>query len=97
MDDSNYTVKYNDHLVNVIIHIGSGVTYTTTEREMGAVILKDSINNVDLRPVTPVYSLYNELDRFIYLTDNSYNMKYKSLGSTKGPVSAFANFTYPRR
>ena len=97
MDDTNYTVKYNERLVNVQIHIPSGVTYTTSEREMGAEILKDNAHNVDLRPVLAVYSLYNDLNRFIYLSDDSYKMKYKSLGSTTGPVSAFANFTYPRR
>ena len=94
INSDTYTVKYNDTIVSVAIHISSGVPYKTTEQTFGAEILKDSTRGIDLRPSMPIYN-YQTYNQWIWLTDNSYNLHYKGVKDTTG--SAYGLFTYARR
>ena len=87
-------MKYNEHLVNVSIHITTAFAFTTTEKELGADILKDNTYNVDLRPSMPMYQ-YNDGNRWAWLKDNSYRLSYKATSNTNSTL--YVNFTYARR
>ena len=94
MNDANYTVKYNEHIVNVSIHITSGVPYATTTKEFGADLLKDNTYSVDLRPSMPMYQ-FTDSKNWLFVKDNSYRMHYLGMAANTG--GAYANFTYARR
>lgn len=82
--------------MNVSVHIDSGIPYATTTKEMGAEILKDTTNNIDLRPSMPIYH-YNEASRWIWIVANKYNVLYKAISSGSGTSSMYANFCYARK
>ncbi len=94
MNDGNYTIKYNEHIVNVSIHVASGVPYATNDKELGAELLIDNAHSVDLRPPMPMYQ-YNQSGCWLWIKDNSYKLSYKATVAQNG--GAYANFTYARR
>ena len=93
--DANYTVQYNEDIVQVTIHIASD-NIPPSESYYGAQVLKDG--SVDLRPrmrmiMTEVGNRY-----VIIVADNNYAVGRSSLtGSTLSNMGVYANFTYKRR
>lgn len=84
-------MKYNEHIVNVSIHVSSGVSYTTSEQQFGAEVLKHG--DIDLRPRMPMYQ-YTEYNKWLWVKDNSYKLSFKG---TTGTGGAYANFCYARK
>lgn len=93
-NDGNYTVKYNDTIVFVSVHVSSGVSYKTTEQTFGAEILKDSTRGIDLRPPMPI-SNYSSGGIWLWIVDNNYAVKYQA--TTNKNSGAYASFTYARK
>ena len=80
--------------MNVSVHIDSGIPYATTAKELGAQILNDTTNNIDLRPSMPIYH-YNEASRWMWIKDNKYTVWYQAGSSVTS--SLYANFCYARK
>lgn len=80
--------------MNVSVHIDSGISYATSAKELGTQILKDTTNNVDLRPSMPIYN-YNDAHRWMWINNVQYTVWYKAVSAANS--SMYANFCYARK
>ena len=95
MSDANYTVQYNEELVNVQVHIPS-TSVTSTLTYFSSEILKDG--SIDLRPPMRII-IMDATGRFsIVLMDNNYAVGRVSTSSASYQgIGLYANFTYKRK
>ena len=93
MNNSEYTVRYNETLVEVSVHINSSVTVPSSWAEWGEIIT----TSPELRPKMPVIWHDGSARAQMKLTDNSTKISFKSVSNAPTPMTVYGMITYSRQ